>query len=158
MILVLVIGETRRSSDLWNVHNDNQSVVNNTTNIESKLHKKHNSLAFHAVRWAVSANILRVGKVHTSENLTDPYTKLLSAYERDHRFWELDILVNRDIQYYLFTGTKHILQNAHIYAHHYIIYLLTTYYNILILLSKWQVLVRVLVTSSGIIRTLHLII
>ena len=65
---------------------DNQSVVNNTTNIESKLHKKHNSLAFHAVRWAVAANILRVGKVHTSENLTDPYTKLLSAYERDHHF------------------------------------------------------------------------
>ena len=65
---------------------DKQSVVNNTTNVDSKLNKKHNSLAFHAVRWAVAANILRLGKFHTSENITDPYTKLLSAYKRDHHF------------------------------------------------------------------------
>ena len=29
---------------------DNQSVVANTSKVDSKLHKKHNSLAFHAVR------------------------------------------------------------------------------------------------------------
>ena len=65
---------------------DNQSVVNNTTNIESKLNKKHNSLAFHAVQWAVAANILRLGKVHTKDNISDPYTKLLSSYGRDYHF------------------------------------------------------------------------
>ena len=65
---------------------DNQSVVNKTTNVDSKLDKKHNSLAFHAVQWAVAANIMRLRKVHTSENITDPYTKLLSTYERDYHF------------------------------------------------------------------------
>ena len=65
---------------------DDQSVVDNTTNVESKLNKKHNSLAFHAVRWLVAVNILGIGKVHTTDNISDPYTKLLSAHERDHRF------------------------------------------------------------------------
>ena len=65
---------------------DKQSSVNNTTNVESELNKKHNSLAFHAVRWAVAANILRLGKVHTKDNISDQYTTLLSSYERDHHF------------------------------------------------------------------------
>ena len=65
---------------------DNLSVVKNTSMVDSKLHKKHNSLAFHAVRWAVAANILRVGKVDTKENISDPLTKLLTATERDYLF------------------------------------------------------------------------
>ena len=65
---------------------DNQSVVTNTSMVDSKLNKKHNSLAFHAVRWAVAANILRVGKVDTRENLSDAFTKLLTAAERDYLF------------------------------------------------------------------------
>ena len=65
---------------------DNQSVVTNTSMVDSKLNKKHNSLAFHAVRWAVAANILRVGKVDTKENLSDAFTKLLTAAERDYLF------------------------------------------------------------------------
>ena len=69
-----------------NVLCDNHSVFNDTTNIRSKLNRKHNSLAFHAVRWAVAVNILRLGKIHTSDNISDPYTKLLSAYERDQHF------------------------------------------------------------------------
>ena len=38
---------------------DNQSVVNNTSKIESALNKKHSSVTYHAVRWAVAAEILR---------------------------------------------------------------------------------------------------
>ena len=65
---------------------DNMSVVNNTTLVNSKLHKKHNSLAFHAVRWSVAARILRIGKIHTTENISDAFTKLLTADERDYLF------------------------------------------------------------------------
>ena len=65
---------------------DNQSVVNNTTNVESKLHKKHNSLAYHAVRWAVSASIIRIAKIPSSMNIADALTKLLSNNQREHLF------------------------------------------------------------------------
>ena len=63
---------------------DNRSVVTNTSKVDSKLHKKHNSLDFHAVRWAVVDKILRVGKVDTKENLSDAFAKLLTAAEKDH--------------------------------------------------------------------------
>ena len=65
---------------------DNQSVVNNTSKIESALNKKHSSVAYHAVRWAVAAGVLRVGKVDTEENLADAMTKILSAAKRDYLF------------------------------------------------------------------------
>ena len=38
----------------------NNSLVLNTSNVESKLNKKHNSLAFHTIRWSVAAEIMRV--------------------------------------------------------------------------------------------------
>ena len=44
---------------------DNESVVNNSSKIESVLNKKYSSIAFHAVRWTVAAGIVRVGW-HTS--------------------------------------------------------------------------------------------
>ena len=65
---------------------DNQSVVNNTTKIESVLNKKHSSIAYHAVRWAVAANVMRVGKIDTEENLTDAMTKILSLQKRNYLF------------------------------------------------------------------------
>ena len=34
---------------------DNQSVVNNSCKLSSVLNKKHNSIAYHAVQWAVAA-------------------------------------------------------------------------------------------------------
>ena len=69
-----------------NVLCDNEAVVNNSTKLESKLHKKHSSIAYHATRWAVAAKIIRVGKVHTGENLADALTKRLSAAKRDYLF------------------------------------------------------------------------
>jgi len=65
---------------------DNQSVVNNSSKLGSALHKKHNSIAYHAVRWAVAAGVLRVGKVDTKENLADAFTKRLTATIRELLF------------------------------------------------------------------------
>ena len=65
---------------------DNQSVVNNSSKFESTLDKKHASIAYHAVRWAVAAGIIRVGKVHKDDNLADAFTKRLSANKREYLF------------------------------------------------------------------------
>ena len=65
---------------------DNQAVVNNTSKFESVLNKKHSSIAYHAVRWAVAANTLRVGKIDTDKNLADPMTKRLSVTKRQYLF------------------------------------------------------------------------
>jgi hypothetical protein len=58
---------------------DNKSVVANSTIPTSTLKKKHNTIAYHRVREAVVAGILRIAKVHTSENLADLLTKPLSG-------------------------------------------------------------------------------
>jgi hypothetical protein len=62
-----------------NVFCDNKSVITNSTVPTSTLKKKHNSIAYHRVREAVAAGILRIAKVHTSENLADLSTKPLSG-------------------------------------------------------------------------------
>ncbi len=62
-----------------NVFCDNKSVVSNATIPTSTLKKKHNSIAYHRVREAVTAKILRIAKVHTSENLADVLTKPLAG-------------------------------------------------------------------------------
>jgi hypothetical protein len=58
---------------------DNKSVVTNSIVPTSTLKKKHNSIAYHRVREAVAAGILRIAKVHTTENLADLLTKPLSG-------------------------------------------------------------------------------
>ena len=65
---------------------DNNSLVMNTTNVESKLNKKHNSLAFHAIRWAVAACILRIAWIDGNENLADALTKFLDKVTKDYLF------------------------------------------------------------------------
>ena len=62
-----------------NVFCDNKSVVTNASVPTSTLKKKHNAIAYHRVREAVAAGVLRIAKVHTSENLADLLTKPLSA-------------------------------------------------------------------------------
>jgi hypothetical protein len=56
---------------------DNSSVVTNSTQPASTLKKKHNSIAYHSVREAVAANVLRIGWVHSGKNLADVLTKPL---------------------------------------------------------------------------------
>jgi hypothetical protein len=62
-----------------NVFCDNNSVVTNSTIPTSTLKKKHNAISYHRVREAVAAGILRIAKVHTSENLADLLTKPLAG-------------------------------------------------------------------------------
>jgi hypothetical protein len=62
-----------------NVFCDNKSVVTNSTIPTSTLKKKHNSIAYHRVRESVAANIIRIAKVHSKENLADLFTKPLGA-------------------------------------------------------------------------------
>lgn len=66
-----------------NVYGDNEGVVKNTSIPESVLNKKHLSIAYHAVREAVAADILRVGKEPTETNLADLFTKCLPQARRN---------------------------------------------------------------------------
>jgi hypothetical protein len=54
----------------------------NTTIPESMLAKKHNAINYHAVRVAVAAKIIRVGKEDGMTNLADLFTKVLTADPR----------------------------------------------------------------------------
>lgn len=67
---------------------DNRSVVLNCSKVESTLNKKHNALAYNAVRWYVAAGIIRVGKIGTKDNLADPFTKRLTYDQRYHLFFQ----------------------------------------------------------------------
>ena len=61
---------------------DNNGVVKNTSIPESTLMKKHNAINYHAIREAVAAKIIRVGKEDGLTNLADLFTKVLTADRR----------------------------------------------------------------------------
>ena len=65
---------------------DNESVVNNSSKLESTLNKKHSSIAYHYVRWAVAAKIISVAWIPGNENLADAMTKRLSEGTREYLF------------------------------------------------------------------------
>ena len=58
---------------------DNDAVVKNSTRPESALKKKHNAVAYHRVREAQAAQIIRIAKEDGTTNLADVLTKLLPA-------------------------------------------------------------------------------
>ena len=60
-----------------NVFCDNESVVKNSTKPESTLKKKHNAIAYHRVREAQAAGIVRIAKEDGETNLADMLTKCL---------------------------------------------------------------------------------
>jgi hypothetical protein len=68
------------------VYCDNESVVKNTTNVESTLNKKHSSIAYHHCRWSVAAGIVTITHISTHENLADCFTKRLPANTRNYLF------------------------------------------------------------------------
>ena len=76
LILQLHVGEN--TDVLW----DNISVVNNSSKIESTLNKKHDSIAYHAVRWEVAAGVIRVGRIDTNFNIVDTTPKRLTTQRR----------------------------------------------------------------------------
>jgi hypothetical protein len=57
---------------------DNQGVVKNASIPESVLSKKHNAINYHAVREAVAAGIIQVGKEDGTTNIADLFTKPLT--------------------------------------------------------------------------------
>jgi hypothetical protein len=68
------------------VYCDNESVVKNTTNVESTLNKKHSSIAYHHCRWSVAAGVITLAHISTHDNIADCFTKRLTAGTRDHLF------------------------------------------------------------------------
>ena len=65
---------------------DNQSVVSNSSCIDSSLNKRHNALAYHATKWAVAVGVIRVGKINAKNNIADAFTKKLTYMQRTHLF------------------------------------------------------------------------
>jgi hypothetical protein len=59
------------------VRDDNMSVVKSTSAPESTLKKKSNANAYHFVREAVVAGIVRIGYEPTASNKADNSTKLI---------------------------------------------------------------------------------
>ena len=57
---------------------DNMSVVLNTTVPSSVLKKKHNSIAYHRVREAIAAKVMRFAYIKSEENVSDILTKPLN--------------------------------------------------------------------------------
>ena len=62
-----------------NVFCDNEAVVKNSTKPKSTLKKKHNAIAYHRVREAQAAGIIRIAKEDGLTNLADIFTKLLAS-------------------------------------------------------------------------------
>jgi hypothetical protein len=65
---------------------DNESVVKNTTHVESTLNKKHSSIAYHHCRWSVAAGIITIAHIRSQENIADCFTKRLPASQRNYLF------------------------------------------------------------------------
>jgi hypothetical protein len=72
-----------------NVFCDNHGVVKNVSIPESTLMKKHNAINYHAVREAVAAGILRVGKEDGETNLADLLMKVLTGEKRWNLCWHI---------------------------------------------------------------------
>ena len=68
------------------VYCDNESVVDNSSKVESTLDKKHHSVAYHYVRNAVAASIITVACINRNDNLADAFTKRLPEVTRNHLF------------------------------------------------------------------------
>ena len=60
---------------------DNASVIQNTTLPSSTLKKRHNSIAYHKIREAVAAGIVRIAYCQSSQNLADLLTKPVSPQD-----------------------------------------------------------------------------
>jgi len=68
------------------IYCDNEAVVRNCSTPESVLKKKHHSIAYHRNREAVASLTVRIGKESTDTNLSDVFTKIMTAAQRDPIF------------------------------------------------------------------------
>ena len=65
---------------------DNQSVVTNSSKVDSTLNKKHCSIAYHSVRWAVAAGSAIIRWINTDLNIADAMTKRLTVAKGEKLF------------------------------------------------------------------------
>ena len=65
---------------------DDQAVVKNSSNVESKLNEKHSAVACHFARWNVAAKVCSMGWIPTKDDVADGMTKLLPEAKRDALF------------------------------------------------------------------------
>ena len=73
---------------------DNESVVKNTSNVESSLNKNQSDIAYHFSRWNVAAGVCTIAWMPTGENIADAMTKILSKAVRDYLFGKWTYLQN----------------------------------------------------------------
>jgi hypothetical protein len=78
--------DSKNEEDPAHVFCDNETVVKNSSLVESTLNKKHCSIAYHYVRWNVAAGAVSLAWIPSAQNLSDAFTKLLSATVRDNLF------------------------------------------------------------------------
>ena len=62
-----------------NLFGDNLGVIQNATNVDAELKKKHVSISFHAVREAIAAGILIPYWMKGKNNISDIMTKQIAA-------------------------------------------------------------------------------
>ena len=84
---------------------DNQSVITQSTVPSSTLSKRHNALAYHRIRWAVAAGMVKFVKIPGKENAADALTKYLAycdAYPllKPILFWRGETLEPGELDYY----------------------------------------------------------
>ena len=86
---------------------DNQSVVMNTQLPSSTIKKKWLSIAYHRIREAIAAGIIRVAHIRSTANIADVLTKPLGPAD----YWRLltEVLYGRQSQD---RGTKGELQES----------------------------------------------
>ena len=65
---------------------DNESVVKNTSNVESSLNKKHSAIAYNSSRWNVASGVFTIAWIPTRENIADAMTKKLAEAVQDYLF------------------------------------------------------------------------
>ena len=75
-----------RINGLVFVYGDNQSVWVNTTELDSALKKKSNSIAFHSVQEGIARNKWRTAYIGSNENTSDLLTKYLPSGEKRQMF------------------------------------------------------------------------
>ena len=67
-----------------NLYCDNEEAVTNSSRPESQIKKKHNAIAYHHVREAVAAGIIRTGKEDRKSNIADMLTKPLPSEQMEN--------------------------------------------------------------------------
>ena len=78
--------DTTGEEDPAHIFCDNETVVKNSTLVESTLNKKHCSIAYHYVRWNVAAGVVTLAWIKSQGNLANTFTKLLPQIVRELLF------------------------------------------------------------------------